>query len=252
VRIWEGRHYPIIPLSNCEAIADNLVWTLLSQYLMKSVAYVLLPAFVASVVVFAEDQRPENPAAAQFRKHLEDADTNKDGRVTREELAAEVAKDKNRDQQTIDEIVSRMFSDLDTDNDGTISKAEVAAGAHKVAEHAVVEDDVRRAQQIMNAIAEYKNEHRGARPGNLDELVKLGLIAQAALVCTVADGGKRAWGYKENYEGETAVSLASPTPVDSDGQWIVGLNDGRVLGLHDDTLTLDTILGRNMHIYTGK
>ncbi len=188
----------------------------------------------------------------QFRKHLKDADTNKDGLVTREELAAEIAKDKKRDAQTVEEIVNRMFHDLDTDNDGMISKAEVAAGVRKVGQHAVVEDDVRRAQQIMNAIAEYKNQHNGARPSDLDELVKLGLIPQAALLCIVADGGKRAWGYKANYEGGTSVSLASPSPVDSDGQWIVGLNDGRVLSLHDDTLTCDRILGHNMHIYTGK
>jgi len=222
------------------------------SYAMKTVARILLLIFLSRVVVFAEDNSTENPVAAQFRHHLEDADTNKYGLVTREELAAEIAKDKKRSPQTVDEIVSGMFHDLDTDNDGKISKAEVAAGARKVTEHAVVEDDVWRAQQVMNAITEYRNQHDGARPGNLDELLKLGLVPQAALLCIVADGGKRAWGYKANYEGDTAVSLASPSPVDSGGQWIVGLNDGRVLGLHDETLTLDRILGHNMHIYSGK
>ena len=89
----------------------------------------LWSAVALACAAVAADQVGENPITAQFRRHLSDADQNKDGFVTREELTAEIRKDPQRDSKTIAQIVSAMISDLDADRDGKLSAVEVAEGA---------------------------------------------------------------------------------------------------------------------------
>src|SRR5438034_6681481 len=123
---------------------------------MKATVFILLLTLASAATIRADDKPTENPVAAQFRKHLEDADQNKDGFVTREELAAEISKDPSRDPETVEKIVATMMRDLDTDNDGKLSAAEIAAGARKAGQNAATKQDVRRAQLVMDALAEYK------------------------------------------------------------------------------------------------
>jgi|GEM_PF-3839471 len=129
---------------------------------MKTTIIILFLALVSFATTRAEDKAPENPVAAQFRKHLEDADKNKEGYVTREELVAEIGKDPKRDPQTVEKIVSAMMRDLDTDHDGKLSPAEIANGARKVGQNASTKQDVNRAQLVMDALIEYKKGHDGA------------------------------------------------------------------------------------------
>src|SRR4051812_11955767 len=82
-------------------------------------------------LVRAGDTPAENPIATQFRKHLEDADQNKDGFVTPAELSAEISKDRKRDAHSVGDIASGMIRDLDTDHDGKLSVTEIAEGARK-------------------------------------------------------------------------------------------------------------------------
>ena len=92
--------------------------------------------------------------------------------MTKEELATEIGKDPRRDPETV----------------GTLSAAEIAEGARKAGRNAVMKQNVKRAQQMMEALAEYKANHGGMPRAKLDELTKLDLAAEKPLFCTMADG----------------------------------------------------------------
>jgi hypothetical protein len=213
----------------------------------------LLSLFGASLV-FAGDNPAENPAAKQFRQHLEKADQNKDGIVTREELVAEIRRSTGGDAATVEQIVSTMMEDLDTDHDGKLSAAEIDAGARKAGEHAATEVNVNRAKRVMDALFEYMQKHNDSPPAALAELTKLGIPA-AALQCILADGEEKPWGYEpgdSHATGKNAVVLFSPGRVDSQGTYIVGLADGRVLGLPDTDLELEKVPRLKMNVNPGE
>jgi EF hand len=202
----------------------------------------------------AGEKPRENPAAVKFRQRLEKADRDKDGAVTREELAAEISKDPSRDPKTIEQIVSAMIRDLDADHDGKLSAAEAIEGARKAGENATKKENVRRAQAVMEGIAEYRRKH-GIGPANLDELARLHLVSDTALRCVLADGNEKPWGYAASNEratGPNDVILFSPGRVDAEGTYIVGLGDGRVLGLHDTELELEKVPRLKMRVYPDK
>ena len=52
--------------------------------------------------------------------------------------------------------------------------------------------------------------------------------------------------------GANSVVILSPGAVDSDGQYIAGLNDGRVLGMQDKDLNLEKLPGSNLQVYPDK
>ena len=215
----------------------------------KTFIFSLTVAFAASTP--ADDKPIDNPVAAQFRKHLEDADKNKDGFVTPDELAAELSTETARDPKVVEQIVSAMMRDLDSDHDGKLSGAEIAGGARKAGENAVTKQDVQRAQQLVDALSEYKEKHAGAQPAELQELAALHLVPEITLRCILVDGNEKPWGYERTSDAN-AVTIFSPGPTNSDRQYIVALGDGRVLGVHDSEFDLDKVLRRNMHVYPGK
>lgn len=188
----------------------------------------------------------ENAAAKEYRARLEAADANRDGSVTREELVAEVARASKRDPATVEKIVDAMMRDLDTDKDTKLSGAEVAAGALKVGENYVVQQNVRRAQVVMQVLAKYKSDHNGAAPAAIDEMVKLGLAPEEAFRCVMADGNEKAWGYTRPDKDKatpTDIVIFSQGGVDSSGKYVVGLNDGSVAALHDRDAGFEKIPG---------
>ena len=176
---------------------------------MKSTVFLLLLTLLSAATTRADDKPTENLVAAQFRKHLEDADQNKDAFVTREELAAEINKDPNLDPKTVEQIVSAMMRDLDSDHDGKLSRAEITEGARKAGENAVTQQDAERAQQLVDALGEYKGKHDGTQPAELQELAALHLVPEIALRCILADGQERAWGYQPASDAN-AVTIFSP------------------------------------------
>jgi hypothetical protein len=207
---------------------------------------------LAASAVRAEEKPAENPVATQFRQHLESADKNRDGFVSSEELAAEIGNDPKRDPKTIDQIVSAMFRDLDADHDGRLSPAEIAEGARRAGENANTKQSVRRAESVMSALGDYRKQHQ-KYPATLQELGEL--LPQPALRCIVADGHEKPWGYElppAKSKDENAVVLFSPGKVDSGGQYIVGLADGRVLGLHDTELDLEKVPKLRMRVFPDK
>jgi hypothetical protein len=208
-------------------------------------------AINVAAYVLASDRPAENPIATQFRKHLEDADQNKDGFVTAAELSAEISKDHKRDAHTVEDIASGMMRDLDTDHDGKLSATEIAEGARKLGQNSTIKQNIGRAQLVMEAIAGYKENH-GRKPTKLDELVELQLIPDTALRCIVADGHEKLWGYEPSANDQHAVMLFSPGPIDSEGQYVVGLANGRVLGLHGADLELEKVPRLKMHVYPNE
>ncbi|HSH93835.1 MAG TPA: EF-hand domain-containing protein [Roseimicrobium sp.] len=193
----------------------------------------------------------ENAAAQEYRKHLEAADTNRDGFVSREELVVEIAKSSKRDPATVEKMVDAMIRSLDTDKDAKLSATEIDAGARKVGENYVVQQNVRRAKVVMEALAKYKTDHGGATPVALEGMVKIGLAPEEALRCIMADGNEKAWGYTRPQDGKAApgdVVIYSQGGVDSAGQYVVGLNDGSVAGLHDGDEALGKVPGAKVRI----
>src|ERR1051326_7368124 len=119
----------------------------------------LLALFLASfgaILAYAGDEPAENAAAKQFRQHLEKADQNKDGVVTKEELISQITRETGGDSATVDQIVSTLMKDLDVDHDGKLSGTEIEAGARKAGEHAAIETNINRARRVMDALNEYK------------------------------------------------------------------------------------------------
>jgi hypothetical protein len=148
-----------------------------------------------------------------------------------------------------------MMRDLDTDHDGKLAAAEIAEGARMAGRNAATKQNVRRAQLVMDAIAEYKKKHGGTQPAKLGELPKLHLVPDTALHCILADGSEKRWGYApgdNRTNAENAVILFSPGRVDSDGTYVVGLGDGRILGLHDTELELEKVPRLKMRVYPSK
>lgn len=221
---------------------------------MKILSFFLLLPLTAATMALAEDKATENPAAAQFRKHLEAADANKDGFVTRAELVAEIGKG-GRDPEIVEKIVDNMLRDLDADKDGRLSPAEITAGALKVGQTFTTKQNVSRAKQVMAAWDEYRTQHKGVAPASLDELAKQNLVPANILRCIVADGQEKPWGYNTEYkaaDGESAVIVYSPGAVDTEGQYLVGLADTRVLGLHGSDLDLEKIPKLKMQVIPDK
>jgi transcription termination factor NusB len=208
-------------------------------------------ALVWTTTALSGNEPTENPVSAEFRKHLSHADRNRDGFVTKEELTAEIASDPNRTAEQVDNIVAAMIQDLDSDHDGRLSKAEVAEGARRAGENAITKQDVSRAQQLVDGIAEYKQKHDGAQPANLQELARLHLVSAKALNCALLNGSEQPWGYRPATDSN-AVMIFSPGSVNSEHQYIVALGNGRVLGVQDTDFDLDQILKHNMHVYPDK
>ncbi len=133
-----------------------------------------------------------------------------------------------------------------------IPSAEIAEGARKAGQNASTRQDVNRAQLVMGYLIDYKKDHGGSQPTKLEELAKIHLIPDAALRCILADGHEEPWGYETGNRGDDEVILFSPGKVDSEGQYIVGLGDGRVLGLHDTDLDLEKVPRLKMSIVPDK
>jgi hypothetical protein len=213
--------------------------------------FLVLGLFVGVAAFIRADDKPsDNPVAVQFREHLAAADKNKDGIVTREELLAEVSKAKP-DRETVEQVVSAMMSELDTDHDDKLSATEIAEGVRKTGEKAIRKEDVRRAQQIVDALAQYKQRHDGAQPETLEDLARLKFVPAGALRCILAGGEEKPWGFERAYDPRT-VTIFSPGPINSERQYIVGLADGQVLGVQDSDLQIDKYARHHMHIYTAK
>ena len=179
------------------------------------------------------------------------ADIDKDGIVTRQELTAEISNRGKRSPQEVERIVDSLMSELDTDKDGKLSIAETLVGARKTTERMITKADVRRAQEIMFQLGTYKKTHNGSLPAKLDELEKLNLVNKEVLLCTMTDGSEKAWKYTPEKSANSVIIL-SPGAVDSDGQYIAGLNDGRVLGMQDKDLSLEKIPGSTLQVYPDK
>lgn len=216
------------------------------SFLMKSVFLVSLSLACASAVAKrAAHPMPtrvkEIPVAAQFREHLLHADSNHDGFVTRQELADEVAG--QRDPATLAKAIENIMSMADANGDGKLSRAEVDAGARKTAEKAVEKEDVSRAKDLMDALDAYKRTHNGSLPHDLQQLRKLKLVSDVTLRCLFADGDEKAWRYKPNETSGSAITILSPGPVKSDGQYIAGLGDGNVIGIQDKESHLHKVAG---------
>lgn len=211
---------------------------------MKAPFCMYLCLFLASHFAMAEPS-----AAEQFRKHITDADTNKDGFVTKEELTIEIAKDNQRDVEHVTDIAKAMMHDLDADHDGRISVKEAAVGAQKVAENALMKLDISKAKKIMAALADYAKKHDGASPVELKALVKDRLIHEDMLVCTMPDGHEKSWIY--NKPGEESVNdtgaaiICSPGAIN--GQYIIGTIDGDVIGIQDDGTQLEKSHGLRVY-----
>ena len=208
-----------------------------------------------SILASAGDNPATNAAAKQFRQHLEKADQNKDGFVTQEELVSEITKETGGDSAVADQIVSAMMKDLDVDHDGKLSATEIDAGASKAGEHAATETDVNRARRVMGALTDYKQKHGDKLPGNLEELRKLDLIPAIALQCIVVSGDEKPWGYEprdENTTDQEAVILFSPGRVDSQGTYILGLADGKVIWMHESELELEKVPRLKMNVNLGE
>ena len=217
----------------------------------KSEMFLLLLTSALASDAPAGEKPAENPVAMQFRQHLEAADQNKDGFVTRKELSVEISKDPQRDSKAVEQITAAMMRDLDTDRDEKLSKAEIAEGARRAGENAITKQDVLRAQQLVDGLNGYKEKHDGKQPGELQELAVLHLVPETALHCILADGQEKSWGYQLPTD-VNAVTIFSPGPTNSDRQYIVALGNGTVLGVQDNELELDKVIRRNMHVYPGK
>jgi hypothetical protein len=166
--------------------------------------------------------------------------------VAREELVAEVARASKRDPGTVEKIVDAMMRDLDTDKDTKLSVAEVTAGVRKVGENYVVQQNVRRAQVVMEAFVKYKRAHSDATPATMDEMVKLRLAPEEAFRCIMADGNEKGWGYARPDRDQSTpgdIVIYSQGGVDSTGKYVVGLNDGSVAALHDGDAAFGKIPG---------
>jgi len=210
---------------------------------------------LGAILALAGDKPAENAAAKQFRQHLEKADQNKDGVVTREELVSQITKETGGDAATVDQIVTTIMKDLDGDHDGKLSASEIDAGVRRAGEHAAVEANVNRAQRVMDVLGEYMAKHTDAPPAALEELTKQNLAPPTALQCILADGDERPWGYEPgnlHATDQNAVVLFSPGRVDSEGTYIVGLVDGRVLGLPDTELELGKVPRLKTNVPTGQ
>jgi hypothetical protein len=218
---------------------------------VKSEIFIVFFTVAIAATTHADDKSINNPVAAQFRKHLESADKNKDSFVTGEELAAELSRGTVPDPKVAEEIASAIMRDLDSDHDGKLSGLEIAEGARKAGENAVTKQNVERAQRLADALTEYKKKHDGTQPTALQELATLHLIPEIALRCILVDGNETPWGYQPVSSGN-AVTIFSPGPINSDRQYIVALGDGRVLGIHDNEFELDKVLRHSMHVYPSK
>lgn len=76
-----------------------------------------LPAFAE------EGPKGDGPRKDRGAKMFEEADTNKDGKLTKDEMRA-----------SHDKRIDKMFSELDTDKSGDLTKAELDAGRDKMRE----------------------------------------------------------------------------------------------------------------------
>ena len=190
----------------------------------------------------------KNPVALQFREHVLRADANRDGIVTKEELTQEIENETHRDAKSIERSVSAMMDEIDRNSDGKLSRQEVEFGVQRTAEKANLQDDVSKAQEIMHALAAYRAKHSGNFPHSLEDPAMSKLVSPSVLVCAVADGSEKEWIFKPQVKTSNVV-LCSPGPVDSEGQYVVGMTDGRVVGVEAGSLQLEQ-LPSGFHLFT--
>lgn len=217
---------------------------------MKITTGTFIAVFLLTAIGRGEDEKlAQHPAAIQFREHLLHADVNKDGFVTRGELVSEINNFSKRDPEEVKAIVDSMFGTSDLDHNGRISVQEIKVGAKVTALRSIVKHDMKRAEAIMQGIAEFKITHNGSIPKSFDDLVKAHLIEEKEAVCILADGTEKPWVFNPTSPkaDDYSVMFFSPAPVDEKGQYIVGLVNGRVLGVHDKTLTPEIIKGMHVH-----
>src|SRR5436190_4382793 len=163
---------------------------------MKPKTIVLLSTFLSLASLSAGEKPAENAVAKQFRQHLQKADQNRDGSVTKAELVQAITNETKADPATVDQIVSTIMKDLDVDQDEKLSASEIDAGAIKAGEHAVADANVKRAQRVMDALIKYKKQHDDTLPATLEELSNLNLLPTVALQCILVDGNEQPWGYE--------------------------------------------------------
>ena len=197
-----------------------------------------------------QDKLSQHPTAVQFREHLLKADANKDGYITRDELTAEVEKGGKRPPEQVKEIVDSMMEESDQDHDGRISRQEIEVGARATAIRAIIRDDARIAEDLMQAIDEFRKKYNGNIPKTVGELAKAKLISEEEVMCKLADGSDKPWIIDASASDANAVLLYSPGSVDLEGQYIVGLVNGRVLGLHDKDLDITKL--KRLHVYSSE
>lgn len=196
-----------------------------------------------------------NMAAVQFRIHLKNADTNKDGFVTKEELVSAIISSTRKSENIAVSIASSMISDLDINKDGKLSYAEFEAGSTEVGEQSNTKISVSRAQEIMDAISAFKNKSGGTAPTSLHELKKEFPISATSMNCILANGEEKPWLYTTNssYSNDpNSVMLYSPGATDSSGQYIVGLGNGQIIGMNGADLALEKLPNFNMQVYPAK
>jgi Ca2+-binding EF-hand superfamily protein len=89
--------------------------------------------FTSGMQQLSQSNRPPPPpppptlSTDDLKKMYEQADTNGDGKVTKDELKAAMPKDSNGNGPSVDDV----FSSLDTDGDGSITSSEYVTGMQK-------------------------------------------------------------------------------------------------------------------------
>jgi hypothetical protein len=173
------------------------------------------------------------PLHAGDAVNLESADASRDGFVTKAELlSAYFAKTPGSTAEVRAAFADSTLERLDTNKDGKLSKDEIAAGVPKPGTVMVEKGNPDNARAIMAALVEYRKNHAGLPASSLSDLSKAALIPEAALQCTLANGQKAAWNYTSAGQKPLdldAVLLYSPGPIDAAGHLIIGMGDSQVL-----------------------
>lgn len=216
---------------------------------MKNMLLCLATSFLFALQLQAEDKLLEHPLALQFRQHLLAADTNKDGYVTKEELAKEIQKS-GRTAALVEEIAGSMIKELDVDQDGRLALKEIDAGTRATAIKAIIRDDAKTAEALLKAIEAYKTKNKGSTPQSVDDLLTAKFITKDLSMCTLGDGSEKPWIINSSASDSNSALVASPGSVDFEGQYIVGLVNGRVIGVHDKDL--DDSMLKTLHVYPSK
>jgi hypothetical protein len=199
--------------------------------------------------LLADDMLMQDSLAIQFKQHLVASDTNNKGYVTKDDLTKEIQKS-GRSEEQAKEIAGAMITELDLDHNGQLSLKEIDAGARATAIKGIVHRDSQIVETLMEAIQKYKIKNKGILPNSIDDLIKTGLISNQQSICTLADGTKKQWIINPTAKDPNAVLIFSPSVVDNEGQYMLGLVNGRVIGLQAKDLDMATM--KSLNVYPNK